>query len=72
MGFLTDHDNKLSSMRLVWSLSILIILIVWGGVSIHNWELAHLTVGDAAAFGMLFGSKPAADWVASQKSKGGS
>jgi len=65
-----DHNGKISSMRIVWMLSVIIILGVWGTVSLQNMELAHLTVGDATAFGLLFASKPAS--ALADKFKGGS
>ena len=57
VNFLKDDKGNDSSLRLVWSISVLIIMVVWGMVSLECMELQHFTTGDVMWFTVLLGSK---------------
>lgn len=65
---LEDHEGNLSSMRIVWSFSVLTIILTWTYVSISSGTLQNFTTGDAAWFAALFGGKVAQSYVERQGS----
>jgi len=52
-----DQDGKRSSMRIIWSISVIIVMIVWAIASIYHREFIHFTSGDVCFFTTLFGLK---------------
>lgn len=58
MEMLKNAEGQTSSLRVVWAMSTMIVMFVWAYVSIVSMDIQHLTIGDAVAFGLLFGIKP--------------
>lgn len=61
-----DNDGNLSSMRVVWTISVLTIVFTWTYISISSGTLQNFTAGDAAWFAALFGGKVAQTYVERQ------
>ena len=58
-----DTEGNLSSMRVVWSISVLTIVFTWTYISLSSGTLQNFTTGDAAWFAALFGGKVAQSYV---------
>jgi len=61
-----DNEGNLSSMRVVWTISVLTIVFTWTYISISSGTLQNFTTGDAAWFAALFGGKVAQTYVERQ------
>ena len=55
--FFKDDTGQFSSMRLVFVISVLIIMGVWTYVSIHDHKLSDFPEGIRYIFGILFTGK---------------
>lgn len=58
-----DHEGNLSSTRIVWAISVLLIVITWSYVCIKNGQLHSFTTGDALWIATLFGGKVGQSFV---------
>ena len=56
-GLIQDSKGKTSPARFVWILCVLGIVGTWTWISFKLEVLQHFTIGDAAWFAALFGSK---------------
>jgi len=52
-----DTDGNTSSMRIVWTVSVLTLVFTWAYISISTKHLQAFTMGDAAWFAALFAGK---------------
>jgi len=52
-----DHNGKLSSMRIVWTIVVLLIVATWSYVSIKANSLQSFSTGDALWMSTIFGGK---------------
>lgn len=53
----SDDKNEVSSMRLCWFLTIMIIFCTWSFLCIKSNMLYSFQIGDASLIAFLFGGK---------------
>jgi hypothetical protein len=56
-GIIQDSNGKTSPARFIWILCVLGIIGTWAWISWKSLALQHFSIGDAAWFTALFGSK---------------
>ena len=61
--FFEDNEGNTSSMRIVWTITVLTIVFTWAYISLTTGVLQSFTMGDAAWFAALFGGKVAQSYV---------
>ena len=69
MKYLQDDDGNQSTMRLVWAVSVLVIIGTWSYVSISGGQLQNFQLGDAMFIGVLFGGKVAQKYMEGKNGK---
>ena len=57
MNIFKDGEGNISSMNLVWIISIITMMGMWIFLSLKSGTLQHLTAGDALWFTTLFSGK---------------
>ncbi len=65
-----DGKGNVSSMRVVWSFTIVVIIATWAYISIVANQLQSFSTGDALWITALFGGKVSQSWVEAKYSSG--
>lgn len=68
-NFLQDNQGNSSSMRLVWTISTLVIVGVWAYCSIISGVMQSFSSGDALWIASLFAGKVGQKYVEGNSSK---